>query len=95
MVIKQWVAHKRGLNTKVHMAVDANGMPVNVIITSGTTADCTPATDLIEEIEAEALIANRTDDTNEIIDFSQTKRMKRVIPSKNIKPCSYNTLQNF
>ena len=37
------------------MAANAHGMPVNVIITSGTTADCTQATDdLIEEIEAEA-----------------------------------------
>jgi transposase len=57
-------------------------MPVNVIVTSGTTADCTQAIDLIEEIEAEALIADRAYDTNEIIDFSQTKDMKRVIPSK-------------
>ena len=36
----------------------------------------------IKEIEVEALIADRADDTNEIIDFSQTKGMKRVIPFK-------------
>jgi len=32
--------HKIGLNTKLHLAVDSNGMPVRVIITKGTTVDC-------------------------------------------------------
>ena len=35
--------HKRGLNTKIHLAVEAHGMPVRFFITSGTTADCTVA----------------------------------------------------
>ena len=30
---------KGGLNTKVHVAVDAHGMPVRAVVTDGTTAD--------------------------------------------------------
>lgn len=29
-----------GLNSKIHLAVDGHRMPINAIITSGTTADC-------------------------------------------------------
>ncbi|MBR1603069.1 MAG: hypothetical protein IJ667_06475 [Synergistaceae bacterium] len=32
------VAYKRGLNTNIHMAVDAAGKPVRFIVTSGTTS---------------------------------------------------------
>jgi len=34
---------QRGLNTKLHLAVDAHGLPVRVLMTAGTTADCTQA----------------------------------------------------
>ncbi len=44
--------HKRGLNTKIHLAVDAHGMPVRIFITQGTTADCTQADRLIEGLDA-------------------------------------------
>src|ERR1700722_15786484 len=51
--------HKRGLNTKIHLAVDALGLPVRVLITPGTSADCTQALPLIEGICAEHLLADR------------------------------------
>ena len=31
--------NKRGLNTKIHIAVDSFGIPMKIIITSGTIAD--------------------------------------------------------
>ena len=43
---------KRGLNTKIHLAVDAHGMPVRILITEGTTADCKQAEALIDNIKA-------------------------------------------
>ena len=46
VVIKIWVLQK-GLNTKLHLAVDSHGMPVRAIITEGTTADCSQAMELI------------------------------------------------
>ena len=39
---------KRGFNTKLHLAVDAHGMPIRVLFTSGTVADCTQAGQLIQ-----------------------------------------------
>ena len=47
---------KRGLNTKVHLAVEARGLPVRVLVTSGTSADCSPALALIEGFAAKYLL---------------------------------------
>ena len=74
--------HKRGLNTKIHLAVDANGMPVRVLITKGTRADCKEAIHLIEGISAENLLADRGYDTNKIIAYATSVGMKVVIPPK-------------
>ena len=41
------VENKRGLNTKIHLAVDANGMPVRIVVTEGTRADCKEAVHLM------------------------------------------------
>ena len=43
-------------------------MPVKVIVTEGTVADCSQALPLIEGIAAEHLLADKAYDTNEIID---------------------------
>ena len=64
------------------MAVDAFGMPVRVIITEGTTADCTKAEELIEGFDADYLLADRGYDSNEIIDSANELGMKPVIPPK-------------
>ena len=74
--------HKRGLNTKIHLAVDAHGMPVRVIITAGTTADCSEAGNLIEGIKANDLIADRGYDTNAILAQAESNGMTAVIPPK-------------
>ena len=65
-VIKIWVVPK-GLNTKVHLAVDAQGMPVRVIITQGTDADCQQAVPLMAGITAEYLLADRGYDAEYIV----------------------------
>ena len=74
--------HKRGLNTKLHLAVDAHGMPVRVVITQGTTADCTQASRLIEGITAEALLADKGYDTDAILEQAKNQGMESVIPPK-------------
>ena len=75
-------AHKRGLNTKIHLAVDANGMPLRFIITKGTTHDCKVATELISGLNAEFLLADRGYDSNEIVDTAEANGMVTVIPPK-------------
>ena len=74
--------HKRGLNTKIHLAVDANGMPVRILLTEGTRADCKEAIHLIEGISAEVLLADRGYDTNQIVAYAHDAGMEVVIPSK-------------
>ena len=51
--------YRRGLDSKIHLAVDAHGMPVGLFVTAGAAADCTQACRLIEKIEAEYLLAER------------------------------------
>ena len=74
--------YKRGLNTKIHLAVDANGMPVRVLVTEGIRADCKEAVHLIQGLSAEALLADRGYDTQEIIDHALRSGMTVVIPPK-------------
>ncbi len=57
-------------------------MPVRMIITKGTTADCTQALPLIEGIEAEHLLADKGYDSNEIVDAALARNMNPVIPPK-------------
>jgi transposase len=60
--------------------VDANGNPVRIFVTAGTTADCTLGEDLIEGINAKALLADRGYDVNKIIEKAQSMGMEVVIP---------------
>ena len=75
-------AYKRGLNTKIHLAVDANGMPIRFIVTKGTTHDCKVAKELISGLDADFLLADRGYDSDEIINFAEENGMLTVIPPK-------------
>lgn len=57
-------------------------MPIKVIITAGTTADCKKAIELIDEFDADAIFADKAYDTDKIIDAIYSKRAQAVIPSK-------------
>ena len=57
-------------------------MPIRVIITHGTTADCTQAAQLIEGIDAQALFADKAYDTDEIVNKAMFNNMQIVIPPK-------------
>ena len=57
-------------------------MPVRILITKGTRADCKEAINLIDGIDAEYLIADRGYDTNDILNFASQHEMKAVIPPK-------------
>ena len=66
----------------MHLAVDAHGMLVRLILTKGTTADCTQAIPLIEDIEAEYLLADKGYDSNEIVEAALAKGMNPLIPPR-------------
>ena len=57
-------------------------MPVRVLITEGTRADCKEAIHLIDGISAEPLLADRGYDTNQIIAYAADTGMNIVIPAK-------------
>ena len=57
-------------------------MPVRVLITEGTRADCKEAIHLIEGISAETLLADRGHDTDKIIAYAIAAGMEVVIPPK-------------
>ena len=62
--------------------MDAIGLPVRAIITSGTVADCTQAVALIDGISAQHLLADKGYDTNTIIEQAIAQGMEPVIPPK-------------
>ncbi|MDR0251124.1 MAG: IS5 family transposase, partial [Burkholderiales bacterium] len=74
--------NKRGLNSKIHLAVDAHGMSVRMLVTAGTTADCTQAYKLVEGIDAGSLIADKGYDSDAIVEQAKTSGMQGVIPPK-------------
>ena len=57
-------------------------MPVRLILTEGTTADCSEAIALIEDIEAEHLLADKGYDSNEIVQEALSRGMNPVIPPR-------------
>ena len=64
------------------MAVDAHGMPVRIIVTEGSKNDCTQASELINNIDADHLLADKAYDTNSIVESAEKSNTKPVIPSK-------------
>ena len=57
-------------------------MPVRILITEGTRADCKEAIHLIEGLFADFLLADKGYDTQAIIDYACACGMTAVIPPK-------------
>ena len=74
-------SYKRGLNTKIHLAVDAHGMPLSVTVTEGTRADCKEACVLIDGVSAEALLAQGNRMKSKGRSSSQNGEQEVVIPA--------------
>ena len=62
--------------------MDAHGLPVRMLLTAGTVADCTQALALIEDIPAEHLLADQGYDTNHVVAQATELGMPVVIPSQ-------------
>lgn len=57
-------------------------MPVRVLITQGSAADCSQAQSLIKGISASHLLADRGYDTDSIVKTAQEQGINPVIPPK-------------
>jgi transposase len=71
-----------GLNTKIHALCDALGNPVHFILTPGQRHDSKVAVELLAVAPAEAVVADKAYDSNEIVENAQESGMEVVIPSK-------------
>ena len=57
-------------------------MPLRVIITGGTTADCTMALPLIDEFDSVYVLADKGYDSQEIVDAVVSRGAEPVIPPR-------------
>ena len=72
-----------GATTKIHLAVDAHGHPIDFEITGGEVHDSQVASDLIELVgEADYLIADKGYDSEVIRDKARSNGMIPIIPKR-------------
>jgi transposase len=71
-----------GFSTKIHIAVDALGNPVDFILTGGQEADVTQAEPLIDGHEAGAYILDKAYDSDAVVRAAQRQGGEAVIPPK-------------
>ncbi|MFI1401167.1 IS5 family transposase [Streptomyces sp. NPDC020681] len=71
-----------GLTTKVHMLADRLGRPLRLRVTPGQASDITAAPDLLEGQEADAVLADKAYDSNDLRNQIAAMKAQAVIPSK-------------
>ena len=71
-----------GLSTKIHIAVDALGNPLKLVLSQGQRSDFTQARILVEGFHARALIADKGYDSQPFIDSLEAQGMQVVIPPR-------------
>ena len=82
-----------GLSTKIHATCDALGNPTGFHLTAGQVHDLVGADVLLDDIEAEALLADKAYDADERVRARlEEKGCTAVIPSKSSRkePYSYD-----
>ena len=57
-------------------------MPLRILVTSGTTADCQKTAELIEGIDAQHLLADKGYDSDAVVELASQAGMQVVIPPK-------------
>ncbi|EPM69205.1 transposase, IS4, partial [Pseudomonas syringae pv. actinidiae ICMP 18804] len=74
---------RAGNTSKIHLAVDACGLPIAFDLTGGQTNDCSQAASLIAKVpDAEVIIADKGYDTEAIRAQVEQQGSKVVIPRK-------------
>lgn len=80
----QAIGKSRGGNTtKIHMAVDAHGLPIEFELTGGEVHDCKAAPEFIEKLPvSEYVIADKGYDSEELRELIRKRSSIPVIPRK-------------
>jgi transposase len=71
-----------GFSTKIHIAVDALGNPVEFLLTPGQEADVSQGEALIEGHDPEAVIADKGYDSGPLVKRIEARGATAVIPPK-------------
>lgn len=71
-----------GLTTKLHVAVDALGNPLRVILSAGQIADIEQAAALIKDQPAEFVVADKGYDSDAFVEAIAAQGGKAVIPPR-------------
>ena len=72
-----------GLTTKLHFITDGTGTPIKFQLTKGQTSDYAKAQELLKGQKAEAVLADKGYDSDEIVHFiNDYMNAKAVIPPK-------------
>jgi transposase len=71
-----------GFSTKIHIAVDALGNPLRLLLTAGQRHDSPLAASLIEGYEPQALIADKGYDSDALIQAVTARGIEAVVPPK-------------
>ena len=79
---------KGGFSTKVHATTDSLGCPTKFILTGGNASDYTQALPLIEDQQADFVIADKGYDSQSIVDAINLKGAEPVIPSRSLRKIS-------
>jgi transposase len=72
-----------GFSTKINAVCDALGNPLRFIVTAGQAHDSTQAIDLIEGLEVNAVLADKGDDAQEIVQAIELSGGIAIISSRN------------
>lgn len=74
---------RAGHTSKIHLAVDAHGLPVAFEITGGDINNCTAAPELIAQLpSAEVIVADKGYDSERIREQIKTQGARPVVPRK-------------
>ena len=73
---------RAGLSTKVHLVVDALGLPLIFEITEGQRHDTQPAKELLSQAGCRCLLADKAYDSDDLRDALTAQGAAAVIPSK-------------
>lgn len=71
-----------GVSTKIHVAVDGLGKPTRIVLSPGQDHDVTKGPELIEESQADKVIADKAYDSDKLIAQIEAQGATPVIPPR-------------
>jgi transposase len=74
-----------GLTSKVHLIVDALGLPIDFLITGGDRHDVTQANELLSDKHSTYVIADKGYDSNDFRELIAASNRIAVIPSRSCR----------